>query len=151
MRRAGMKPCAIKVLADRIILHYRRHRAAVLGTGAVALVVCAAAGLAAVEAKDKPSDAEANATWLKAYESDDKNVNAQALGVTTGIVLTAKSFIPASECPKPKHVFMRTIADETAKVIRADMNTPLVVAATVVWGNEVGCPAAVRRWIERAR
>jgi len=117
----------------------------------LAALVLVAILFGGVEATDKPADAAANAVWLKGYESNDKNLKAQAVAVTAGVVTTVKSFIPPSECPEPKTVSMRTIADETAKVIRADMNTPLILAAIAVWGREVGCPAAVHRWVERAR
>lgn len=72
----------------------------------------------AVEADDNPSGRETNAAWLRAYESDNEHVKAQALGVTEGIVASAKLFIRPSECPKPKHVLMRHIVDETVNVIR---------------------------------
>jgi len=104
-----------------------------------------------VEATDKPPDAAvSNAVWLRGYDSDDANLKATALGMTGGIMMTVKSFIPPSECPGLKKVSGGTIADETAKVIRADMNFPLVIATIAVLGHEIGCPAAVRRWVERA-
>ena len=89
---------------------------------AVAFLACMFSGAAA---NDQPSNAEANAAWLRGYESDDRIVKAQVLGVTTGIVTTAKSFIPANECPQPKPIRMSAIADETAKVVRANMKTRL--------------------------
>ena len=122
------------------------------GTGHVSVATVAFALVALLfGGAEATSSAEGNAVWLMGYESDDKGMKAGALGVTAGIVITTKSFISASECPKPKEVLMKTVAAETAKRIRADMNIPLVVATTMAWGQESGCPDAVLHWMERAR